>query len=64
MGVRLLMLVSIRLLGDWARNLIIYMVLKGHSPYPLRTQPVKPGANATRFHHLRHSWLPPLRPHA
>lgn len=35
------MLVFIRPLGDWARNLIIYMVLRGHNPYPLRTQLVK-----------------------
>lgn len=40
-------------LGDWARNLIIYVVLRGHSSYPLRTQPEntasKPSAHATGF---------------
>lgn len=33
------MLVSIRPLGDWARNVIIYVVLRGHNPYPPRTLP-------------------------
>lgn len=38
-GVRLLMLVSRRPLEDCAGNLIIYIVLRGHSPYPPRTLP-------------------------
>lgn len=41
-GVRLLMLVPIRPLGDWAGNLIIYMVLRVHSPYPTRARPMNP----------------------
>lgn len=41
-GVRLLMLVPIRPLGGWAGNLIIYMVLRVHSPHPTRARPVNP----------------------
>lgn len=41
-GVRLLMLVPIRPLGDWAGNLIVYKVLRVHSPYPMRARPVNP----------------------
>lgn len=33
------MLVSIRPLEDWAGNVIIYIVLRGHNPYPPRTLP-------------------------
>lgn len=49
------MLVSIRSLGDWAGNLIISMVLRGHKPYPPRTQPVNP--QQTRFGFITRSTL-------
>lgn len=38
MGVRLLMLVSVSPLGNGAGNLITYVVLWRHNPYPPRTQ--------------------------
>lgn len=43
------MLVSIRPVGDWARNLIIYVVLRGHNPYSQRTQPVTQEQKRPRF---------------
>lgn len=56
------MLVSISLSGDWAVNLIIYMVLRGHNPHPLRTQPVireQTHLDFTIWSTLRHSRLVP-----
>ena len=56
------MLVSISLSGDWAVNLIIYVVLRGHNPHPLITQPVireQTHPDFTIRSTLRHSRLVP-----